>query len=332
MKNIFPFLIYILAVLLMRIVGTFTRSFLLKSGRILGNILYIIPGIGYLCFVNVRSAFPEKTEEEVKKIARGSLQSLATTVLEFFWIRRHSDEFIKLLDLTNADEAALKGAELLKEGNGAILITPHLGNWEFGGRLLAQIYRYPMATVARTIRNPYLDKLIRGNRSNCGNVEIIFAKGGAHAMKKALDRGKCLGILIDQNVKLRHGGIFINMFGLPVPVSRAPATLGKTKNRYIAVGACLRKEDGTFAVHIKALPKETGEYESDEELIQALMDISEEYIRMAPEQYLWMYKRFQYIPDGLPEELVKRFPPYAQRPNKHFYTNNAVELGKRKIQ
>lgn len=330
MINILSFLVYIFTLLLTKIAGFFSYPFIVKTGKFMGNILYIFPCFGNLCYQNVHAAFPEKSKKEAKDIARKSLQSLALTCLEFLWIRSHEEEWVKMLDLTGADQVAMAGVESLKEGKGAIFVTPHLGNWEVSGKLLAQVYKMPMATVVRTSRNPYLDKLISGGRSSTGNVEIIYAKGGAKGMKKALDNGRTLGILIDQNVKLRHGGVFVNMFGLPIPVSRAPAVLGRTQNRFFAVGASFRQENGTFKVYLKTLPKPAKEYESDEALIQALTDISEELIRMAPEQYLWMYKRFQYIPEGTAEEAVKRFPSYAKRPNKHFYTNNAWELGRKK--
>ncbi|MBR2363561.1 MAG: hypothetical protein IKA79_00020 [Lentisphaeria bacterium] len=304
----------------MYIVGLFSRSSVMKLGKWIGNMMYIIPVFGGLCRKNIRAAFPEKTEDEVKEIARKSLQNLALTALEFFWIRRHRDKFEDLIDLTELHEVALQGQAMMKEGKGTILITPHLGNWEFGGKILALTYKYKMATVVRSSRNPYLDKLISGTRSHSGDVEIIYSKGGAIAMKKALDSGKALGILIDQNVKLRHGGIFVNLFGLPVPVSRAPATLGRHKNRFIAVGVCFRQEDGSFRAYLRRLPKEPCEYESDEELTQAITTLSEEYIRMAPEQYLWMYKRFQHIPEGVPEEVVRRFPDYAKKVKRSFYT------------
>lgn len=332
MKNFFAYLVYLVAFSFMKILGIFPRSFLIALSRFIGNILYLIPSCGHLCYVNICAAFPEKTPKEAKKIAKESLQNLILTCLEFLWIRNNPEELENLVDHSAADEIAEEGLKKVKEGKETILVTPHLGNWEFSGRILAQIYHFQMATVVRTSRNIYLDKLISGGRNACGNVEIIYAKGGAKAMKNALRRGKTLGILIDQNVRLREGGIFIEMFGLPIPVSRAPAVLGRTHNTFFAVGATLRQPDGSFRAFLKTLPKETKEYESDEELIQALTDLSEELIRMAPEQYLWLYKRFQYIPEGTPEDKVKRFPEYAVRPNARFYSKNPDVAARRKEQ
>lgn len=330
MLNIPALFVYLLATAVGWIIGKCSRSFLRKTAVLFGNVMYIFPCFGKLCLENVMAAFPEKSREEAAGIAKESLQNLVLTVLEFFWIRQNPDKLCEIVDTEGSDAVAAEGLKKIGEGKGAILVTPHLGNWEFSGRILAQVYKYKMATVVRSTRNPYLDKLVSGSRSSGGDVEIIYSKGGAKAMNIALKSGKTLGILIDQNVKLRHGGIFVNMFGMPVPVSRAPAALGRTQDRFFAVGATLRKKDGSMASYLKTLPKPAKEYESDEELIQALTELSEEFIRMAPEQYLWMYKRFQYIPHGTPEEIVKKYPPYAKFPNKHFYTNNPLELGKRK--
>ena len=296
------------------------RSFR-SIGRIFGTILYYIPGFGSLCCVNIHAAFPEKDAQEVRRIARGSMENLVRTICEFFWACAHPDEFEKTVDLTNCRACAEKGLRMMENGTGAILVTPHLGNWEFAGRILSQLFHYRMATVVKTARNPYLDQLISSGRS-AGDVRILHSKGAARNMKKALDEGYTIGILIDQNTRPRNGGVFVNLFGIPVPVSRAPAVLARSRNRYIAIGTAIRTE-GKFNAILRELPKPAAEYESDEELIQALTDITEEFIRMAPEQYLWFYRRFQYIPEEVSPEVRKRYPSYARVPSRRFFSMKA---------
>ena len=53
------------------------------------------------------------------------------------------------------------------------------------------------------------------------------------------------------------------------------------------------------------------------------MQISEEYIRRYPEQYLWWYHRFQYIPPDCPPELRARYPFYAGVAKPGFFRRNA---------
>ena len=60
-------------------------------------------------------------------------------------------------------------------------------------------------------------------------------------------------------------------------------------------------------------------YDADE-MIQELISISEEFIRKTPEQYLWLYKRFAHIPQGIDEKLKKRYPYYARVVKDSFYS------------
>lgn len=318
LKNIRARFEYLGALGVCRLIGSMKRSSLASFSRGVGWIMYHIPGFGSLCVENIRAAFPEMSEKEVRATALRSIQNLLLTLCEFFWIKRHPDEFEALIDTEHCRECCLKGLEKTADGTGAILVTPHLGNWEFAGRTLAAIFKYRMATVVRTARNPYLDRLVSDGR-RAGDVKIIYSKGAARAMKHAIDDGYTVGILIDQNTRVRDGGVFVKLFGIPIPVSRAPAVLARAKNRFVAIGTVLRRGD-RFEAILRELPKPASEYESDEELIQALTDVTEEFIRMAPDQYLWMYKRFQHIPPDADEATRKRYPSYARVPGASFFS------------
>jgi hypothetical protein len=69
------------------------------------------------------------------------------------------------------------------------------------------------------------------------------------------------------------------------------------------------------------LSKPFEEYADDREVIQELMHISEDFIRRYPEQYVWLYKRFRYIPQEASEELAARYPFYAARAKASFYNS-----------
>ena len=52
-----------------------------------------------------------------------------------------------------------------------------------------------------------------------------------------------------------------------------------------------------------------------------LMHISEDFIRRYPDQYVWLYKRFRYIPLDADEALAARYPFYAERVKASFYNS-----------
>ena len=75
--------------------------------------------------------------------------------------------------------------------------------------------------------------------------------------------------------------------------------------------------------HIEYLSKPFEEYANDREVIQELMVKAEADIRRYPDQYLWFYKRFQYISPDASEEIRKKYPAYAVDPVAAFFSRAA---------
>lgn len=287
-----------------------------------GWLAYLAPGFGKIALMNVRAAFPEKSDAEVRSVTRASFAHLFLTFMEFFWIKGRSEQFKEIVE---CEEECERTALAAKESGakGLIFVTPHAGNWEYAGMTLALLLGFKVGVVARAVRNPYLDKFISSGRMVEG-IRVIRSKGAARGMVNAIEDGYAVGTLIDQNTRARDGGIFVDFFGLPAPVSRAPAAMARKGGYFVAVGATRRLPDGKVIAQFRPLPKPTSEYASDEEMTQAIMKMSEDFIRKAPEQYLWFYKRFQYIPPDAPEELKKRYPAYAKVADFRFFDKGAA--------
>lgn len=281
-----------------------------------GFFLYLIPPFRKLIIANLKIAFPEKKICEIRRIARKNCTNTVLMILEFVWfMNRHE----KLNPILTMDPKIQKNIDkCVKDKRGVIWVTPHLGNWEIARIAQTNTQEIPMAVVARTINNPFFNKLINSGRSETDGTRVITAKGAVKGMINALKDGYLIATLIDQNTKARDGGIFVNFFGLPVCTSRAPALFGRKFNAFLAVGGAFRK-GRKYQTFLSELPKDTKDYKSDEELIQALMNLTEELVRKFPEQYLWMYERWRYIPEETPEEIRKRYPYYATEVTPRFY-------------
>ena len=284
-----------------------------------GFFIYMIPPFRKLITANLCTAFPEKDICEIRRIARKNASNIVLTALEFVWFIRRDDKVDELIDYNpRVHELVL---EYTKQGKGGIWVTPHIGNWELAGLKFKLASGIPFAVVVRPMNNPYLNKLVNGGRASEG-TRIIPAKGAVRGMLKALKDGCFLATLIDQNTKGRDGGIFVDFFGLPVATSPAPALFARRMGSVVAVAGCIRKGK-RYAIFIEELPKHFSEYKDDRELVQALMNATENVIRKYPEQYLWMYERWRYIPVDLPEETKKRYPYYAAEVTPRFFDNSA---------
>lgn len=328
MKKLQFYFEYLAACTTIRVISCLPRSFFFCLAPVVARILYLFPQLGKISVQNIATAFPEKTHVEHKQIAISSLKNMFLTIADFFWSKGKKNIVETLVEHgEEPNRTAEMGHQAQAQNRGVIFVAPHHGNWEFAGMTLALLYHFQIGTVVRSPRNPYLERLISSGRMVNG-VRIIYSQGAAKGMKNAIEEGLVIGTLIDQNTRVRNGGIFVNFFGLPVPVSRAPAAMARKHNYFVASGTTVR-EGKHFQTILKPLPKETSEYASDEELTQDLMSLAEQIIREYPDQYLWMYKRFQYIPMGISEELKSRYPAYATETDPTFYDMKAYLEKKR---
>ncbi|NQT22248.1 MAG: hypothetical protein HQ579_02300, partial [Candidatus Omnitrophica bacterium] len=79
---------------------------------------------------NLRRVFPDKPEEEIQKIARGSFSNACRSLAEYANIckinKKNIDLWVNAHGLEKIDKAFTKG-------KGVIILTAHFGNWELVG-------------------------------------------------------------------------------------------------------------------------------------------------------------------------------------------------------
>jgi KDO2-lipid IV(A) lauroyltransferase len=212
-----------------------------------------------------------------------------------------------LVELTDDSGRDLVAAA--HERGPAIYVTPHLGNWEIMAQAVAR-HGVRIHAVAQRVRNPLIAEFVDRTRRVYG-LDLLSSRGAAKGLVRALRQGDAVAILMDQNVRPRHGGVFVDFFGLPVPTSRAPASLARRLQVPILCFACLRTPTG-FRLREERLPKPTAAYTDDLELTQDLMRTMERLVRQAPTQYMWGYERWRYLPPDCDAQTLDRFPAYAE--------------------
>lgn len=323
MKNIRYFLTYLIALYFCFCVRIAPRFLVRFYAWLVAKVACLMPTAMKISEANIRVAFPEWNESQVRKTARTSIKYVALNFLEFIWMSGIPRRIEKVCVLPEPVKSQLK--KYVADGVRIIFVNPHLGSWEASGLMAPYYAGVKMVAIAKPSRNKYLNKLISGSREKADGLRIIFAKGAMRAAVKALRQGMGLGTLIDQNTRGRDGGIFVNFFGLPAPCSAAPAVLkrycGVNNMQSVIIYGTSVREGNNIVGYTRELSKPFEEYADDRQVIQELMQISEEFIRRYPEQYVWLYKRFRYIPLDADDELAARYPFYAERVKPGFYSS-----------
>jgi len=201
------------------------------------------------------------------------------------------------------DEVGLRHLrEAEKNKRGVIFLTGHLGVWElhsFGWSAL----EYPLSFLVRPLDNERIEEMVEGIRTRFGN-RAIDKKSAARQSLRVLREGGTLGILSDLNTQPNEG-VFVPFFGKLACTTAGIATLAlKTDAVVIPTCAVWDAKRGKYFFHGDPQVElvRTGDHQRDVEVNTTNFAAAmERMIRLYPEQWLWIHKRWKTRPPGEPD-------------------------------
>ncbi|MCK5690390.1 lysophospholipid acyltransferase family protein [Myxococcota bacterium] len=243
---------------------------------------------------HLKIAFPNKSDEERDAIARKMFAHLGRSAAELI----HTAKLIENPDFIVFDEESERIAqEALDEGKGIVAITAHIGNWEMLAQALA-IRGFPVTAIAKALYDPRLTRWVHEERTLFG-MQMLWRgkKSLTQPMKDVLAHGEALALLIDQDTKVR--GDFVPFFGKLAYTPIRPAELAVESGAAILVGWAQREGDKHIITIRRFHYERSGNTKIDVWKITAgLTAIIEEAIRHAPEQWVWMHRRWKTRPES----------------------------------
>ena len=272
-----------------------------RIGQSFGKLAYLLArDLRRTGEINLRLAFPEKTEEERAALLRECFDSLGRELGLFSQMASRSrEELRQLIEVQGFENLEKARAE---RGDRLIYFTGHLGAWEmtsFGVSVLG----YPLLFLVRRLDNAKVEQLVDGVRTKFGN-KTVDKLSAARSMLKILRSGEiALGLLPDLNT-LDDEAIFVDFFGVPAATTFVIAKLAvRTNTPLIPFFAPWSEEKGKYLLIVEPpiLAECTGDEEAD--VRRVTMEVTrrvENQIRQYPGQWLWIHKRWKTRPPGEP--------------------------------
>jgi KDO2-lipid IV(A) lauroyltransferase len=244
---------------------------------------------------NLRHAFPGRwTDAELDRIVRGVYLHFATLITEIVLIPRklHVNNWAEHIEIVQNRE--IVGA--LLSGRPLLIVTGHFGNWELAGYALGML-GFRTYAVARTLDNPYLDAFLRRFREATGQ-EVLDKQADYERMQQVLEGGGVLATLGDQDAGER--GLFVDFFGRPASTHKAIALMALHHQTPVVV-SCAVKVGEPLRYQIVAgdviYPEEyANRPDAIPAMTQRFTTALENIVRQAPEQYLWLHRRWKHQP------------------------------------
>ncbi len=237
---------------------------------------------------NRKAIFPEKTEKEIARIRLRMFRNFAKYLVDFFRFSLMDDKYIRRY-------ATVEGRQYLDEaslrGKGVILLSAHIGNWEMGGVVLANL-GYKISAVALSHKNDKVNRFFIAHREQRGVMVIPFE----HAVRCSLALLKDNGMLalIGDRDFTKKGGLAVDFFGKPSLMPKGPAALALKTGACIVPGFMIRNPDDTFTLKFEQpiYPACTGNEEEDIVCgIAKYIKVIESYIKRYPDQW-FMFRQF----------------------------------------
>lgn len=276
-----------------------------RVADVLGAIAYLVDARGRkVAMANLDAAFGDSfTPARKRRIARGSYQTFARSMLELFWApnltKENSDRLVH--------EEGLALSSCHKDPSQPVIyVCLHYSNFEWLS-LLAPWRTRAGIVVTQRFKNPLIGQIFDRLRS-CTGHEIIPQERAMIRMLKHLRGGGIFHMLIDLNLDPDEASVIIDEFGeLKTSVTQMHAALALRTGAKIVLAESRPLPDGTYRM-IAHKPLEFSPDATAAEITQQCWDLLEPSIREQPECWLWAYKHWRFKPA---DDAGGRYPFYA---------------------
>ena len=177
-------------------------------------------------------------------------------------------------------------------GRGVIVVSGHFTTLEMSARLACDAV--PLAGMYRPYPQPAMEWAVLRGRSRY--AAAMFAKQDVRGAVKHLKRGGLLWYAPDQDPS-RGEAVYVPFFGRPAKSLASTHQLARLSGAAVVMFEHARRDDGGYTLRFwpafEAFPSEDAVADT-----ARVIGAIETMARAAPEQYLWIHRRFKRQPDG----------------------------------
>jgi KDO2-lipid IV(A) lauroyltransferase len=253
-------------------------------------VLYYIAGYRKnVIETNIKIAFPEKSDNEIKQIGKRFLRHFCTLMIE------------SLKNLTISEAAIhkhvkVKNPELVQhyfdEGRSITLYSAHQGNWEWLA-FLPKLVPHQVTSFYQPLHSSYFDGLMQCIRSRFGVMCIPSDKGYRTITKLDQENIKTMNIIIgDQRPRNKSSKHWINFFGKKTAFLVGADRIASKGKHVVIFPAFTRTKRGYYELEFKLI--------TDKEIPKDNYDVITDYvnclenaIKAEPFMWLWSHKRWK---------------------------------------
>lgn len=256
------------------------------AGKFIGGMFYYLArGRRHVAARNLALCFPELSETQRQRLLKKTMQDQGIGLMEML------RSWFKPIDKLGVEFEFVGEHHLDGDGQGVIVLGAHFTYIDLSAALIARSKRSD--SFYRKQKNPVIEWVISRARGRYGDP--IHRRDFKRALK-ALRQGKRLFYLPDQDYG-RKSAAFVDFFNNAAATTIATSTLAKSGRAKVVYVDQQRLDKGR-RIRLEAIPLPSipsGDPAADARAVNALIEAN---IRRAPEQYMWVHRRFKTRPEG----------------------------------
>ena len=267
----------------------------------MGWLLYrLAPARRRIAEINIGLCFPELDAQAQAQMVRGVINacglSFAETAMALWGAVDKMRGRYEITGLEHIEKAQA-------EGKGVLLMGSHLTTIDISGLMMA--YHIQADVLYRSHPNPLMSYAIARARSRVN--EDAIQRNDTRKLIRNLRKGRIVWYAPDQNYASAQN-VFAPFFGIPAATVVATSRIAQLSGAAVIPFFCYRQPGGRFRLVVQP-PLDN--FPSGDDVADAtrVNRILEDAIRVAPDQYLWVHRRFKTRPAGEPSV----YPPKKRR-------------------
>ncbi|WEN15158.1 LpxL/LpxP family Kdo(2)-lipid IV(A) lauroyl/palmitoleoyl acyltransferase [Rhodanobacter sp. AS-Z3] len=283
-----------LGVAMIWLIARLPQRMLMWLGRRLGALVLRIPSARKrIAAANIALCFPELDAAAQARLVDANLRDIGLMLVEFALGWLGSDRRIQSIP------TRIEGLEYLEaaraQGKGVLLVGGHFSHLELCARLVSQ--RIRIAGMYRAMDSAVFEWVVL--RARLDYADAMIEKADIRGTVKYLRNGGTLWYAPDQDLRSKDVA-FVPFFGVPAATLTATHHLARMSGAWV-IPFFHRRLPGNQGYAMRLGAPLTDFPGDDAAADTARINVCiEQMVREAPEQYLWVHKRFKTRPPGTP--------------------------------
>lgn len=248
--------------------------------------------IGYrkkMVYQNIKLAFPEKPEKEIKKIVKDFYLHFCDLIIESVKSASMTQKgFTKRYQIKNWDELLTR----LERGERPLLVSPHSGNWEWVFSLV-EFIPVPVFAIYQPLRNRHFDKYVRDTRQRYGAIMISMKETFKRILAAHQTQTAHISWFAADQACRPSRAYWATFLNREATFHKGYEEIAKQTNQAVLFLDIKKVARSKYELEIIPICEDPSQVKEGE-IVQTFVNLTEKRIKETPAYWLWSHNKWKH--------------------------------------